>query len=100
MYFEDFVSLLTAESSYVRTCAFILCCAQARWDERRKLQNALPVMVKLLYDEKLTVIRHDLSALHEVILFRPELSDEICNAVKNVDLTRYKDSIAPLIKKC
>lgn len=99
LYFQDFVSLLTAKSSYIRTRGFALCCAQARWDEEGKLQNALPAMVTLLYDKKPTVVRQCLAALHEVILFRPELSEKICKAVKRIDLTRYKDSVAPLIKK-
>ena len=28
MYFDEFISLLTAKSSYVRTRGFCLCCAQ------------------------------------------------------------------------
>lgn len=98
-YFEDFISLMTVKSSYVRTRGFVLCCAQARWDVEGKLQNAFPAMVTLLYDEKPTVVRQCLASLHEVALFRPELSEKICDAVKNIDLTHYKDSMAPLIKK-
>ena len=98
-YFEDFASLLTAKSSYVRSRGFALCCAQARWDTEGKLQNSLPAMVTLLYDEKPTVVRQCLAALHEVVLFRPELSGKLCEAVKKIDLTRYKNTMAPLIKK-
>ena len=42
-FFEDLLGLLNAKSSYVRTRGFALCCAQARWDESGKLQNALPL---------------------------------------------------------
>ena len=56
-YFEDFASLLTAKSSYVRSRGFLLCCAQARWDTEGKLETSLPAMVTLLYDEKPTVVR-------------------------------------------
>ena len=98
-YFEDFASLLTAKSSYVRSRGFALCCAQARWDTEGKLETSLPAMVTLLYDEKPTVVRQCLAALHEVVLFRPELSGKLCEAVKKIDLTRYKDTMAPLIKK-
>lgn len=99
VYFEDFVSLLTAKNSYVRTRGFVLCCAQARWDEEGKLQKSLSNMVTLLYDKKPIVVRQCLAALHEVILFRPELSDKICKAVKSINLTCYKDTMIPLIKK-
>lgn len=97
--FEDFAGLLTARSSYVRMRGFTLCCAQARWDTEGKLQKALPVMTALLFDEKPTVVRQCLAALHEVVLFRPELSGEISKAVQKIDLKRYKDSMVPLIRK-
>ena len=98
-YFEDFASLLTAKSSYVRSRGFLLCCAQARWDTEGKLETSLPTMVTLLYDEKPTVVRQCLAALHGVVLFRPELSGKLCEAVKKIDLTRYQNTMAPLIKK-
>ena len=83
----------------MRMRGFTLCCAQARWDTEGKLQKALPVMTALLFDEKPTVVRQCLAALHEVVLFRPELSGEISKAVQKIDLKRYKDSMAPLIRK-
>lgn len=98
-YFDDFVSLMTSPSSYVRTRGFVLCCAQARWDTEGKIQNSLTAMMALLYDEKPTVVRQCLSALREAVLFKPELSEKICEAVQKIDLSRYKDSMAPLIKK-
>lgn len=97
--FEDFTELLTAKSSYIRTRGFQLCCAQARWDNSGKLKAALPKMLALLNDEKPTVVRQCLAALHEVALYRAELCGEIETAVRGIDLSRYKDSMAPLIKK-
>lgn len=98
-YFDEFASLLTAKSSYVRTRGFALCCAQARWDKDGKLQKALPAMFTLLHDEKPTVVRQCLGALHEVVLYRPELCMEITAEVRTIDLSKYKDSMSPLIKK-
>ena len=56
-------------------------------------------MCVLLYDEKPTVVRQCLGALHEVALFRPEMQERICYAVDKIDLSVYKDSMSPLIKK-
>lgn len=98
-YFDEFASLLTAKSSYVRTRGFALCCAQARWDTARKIREALPAMFTLLHDEKPTVVRQCLKALHEVALYRPELCVEITAEVKRIELSKYKDSMSPLIKK-
>lgn len=98
-YFDEFIGLLTAKSSYVRTRGFCLCCAQARWDNDGKLAGALDVILSLLHDEKPTVVRRCLGALHEVVLYRPELCDTIENEVENIDLSKYKDSMSPLIKR-
>ncbi|MGN1399798.1 MAG: hypothetical protein ACI4WG_07370 [Erysipelotrichaceae bacterium] len=98
-YFADFLSMIKAESSYVRTRGFILCCAQARWDNQGKLENALDEMLVLLHDKKPTVVRQCLAALCEVVLFIPELSDKVKKEVDQIDLTAYKDTMTPLIKK-
>lgn len=91
-YFDDFVSLLDAKSSYVRTRGFLLCCTQARWDTYGKIQSALTDLLKLLHDEKPTVVRQCLGALHEVALFRPELCEAIKEEVERIDLSKYTES--------
>jgi len=98
-YFEDFTGLLNAKSSYVKTRGFVLCCAQARWDESGKLQNVLPAILALLHYDKPTVVRQCLADLHEVVLFRPELCEAIKEELKTIDLSKYSDSMSPLIKK-
>lgn len=98
-YLQDFASLLDDESSYVRTRGFILCCSQARWDREGKLKELLPRMLVLLNDKKPTVVRQCLKALLEVAMFHPELNEELRRGIAGIDLLRYKDSMAPLIKK-
>lgn len=98
-YFDDFLSMINANSSYVRTRGFSLCCAQARWDTEGKLEKALPSMLALLHDKKPTVVRQCLGALHEVALYRPELCDIINAEVQSINLSGYKESMAPLIQK-
>lgn len=97
--FDDFLDLINSKSSFVRTRGFTLCCAQARWDTQGKLQRALPEMLKLLHDEKPTVVRQCLAALHEVALYRPEHCEVISKELQTMDLSKYKDSMAPLIQK-
>ena len=97
--FDDFLSMINSTSSYVRTRGFSLCCVQARWDTEGKLKKALSSMFVLLHDKKPTVVRQCLGALHEVVLYRPELCEIINDEIKKIDLTGYKDSMAPLIQK-
>ena len=94
-----FAELLQDKSSYVRTRAFILICNQARWANDGQLATVFDQMCLLLNDPKPTVVRQCLSALHEVALFRPELSDKIENALAEMDISKYKDSMLPLISK-
>lgn len=56
-------------------------------------------MIPILNDPKPTVVRQCLASLHEVILYLPELADDIVAAVNGIDLSQYKDSMSPLIKK-
>lgn len=97
--FDDCLSMINADSSYVRTRGFSLCCAQARWDTEGKLEKALPLMLTLLHDVKPTVVRQCLSALREVVLYRPELCEIIGAEIQSIDLSGYKDSMAPLMQK-
>ena len=94
-----FSEMLDEKSSYIRTRAFMLICSQARWADKGQLEEVFSKMEPLLYDEKPTVVRQCLGALHEVALYRPELKERICAAVKKIDLSSYKDSMSPLIKK-
>lgn len=97
--FDDFVGMMSAKSSYVRTRGFALCCAQARWDTQGKLQSALPAMLILLHDDKPTVVRQCLAALHEVALYHSELCETIMKELQSIELSKYKDSMVPLIQK-
>lgn len=98
-YLESFLSLMDHSSSYVRTRGFVLACAQAKWDVENKLEKNLDRMLELLKDEKPTVVRQCIKALYEVILYKPELFEPIAKSMRKIDLSVYKDSMAPLIEK-
>lgn len=94
-----FSEMLDDKNSYVRTRAFMLICNQAKWADNGQIEVVFAKMKALLYDVKPTVVRQCLGALHEVILYRPEMIELIREAVNNIDLSVYKDSMSPLIKK-
>lgn len=96
---DYFASLLTDEKSYIRTRAFLLICAQAKWDKENKISDLLPLMSTLLNDPKPTVVRQSLKALKEVIAYKPELHKEIKKYLSKIDISKYKDSMSPLIQK-
>ena len=98
-YIPEFVELLSHKKSYVRTRAMILCCAQARWDNEGVIAKYLPQMLRLVHDEKPTVVRQSLNALKEVVVFRPELREIIASELEKMDLSEYKESMTGLILK-
>ena len=98
-YFEDFLQLLSHRNSYVRIRGFRMCCAQARWDTENKLKYSLPELLKMLEDEKPAAVRQCLAALPVVSLYKPELCGEIAGKLEKLDLTKYNDSMRPLIEK-
>ena len=95
----EFAEMLTDKSSYIRTRGFCLICNQARWANKGQIEEVFDEMTVLLYDEKPTVVRQCLRALHELILYRPEMIDKITLAVSKINLNSYKGSMSPLIEK-
>ena len=95
----EFADMLDDKSSYVRARAFILICNQARWAKDGQIAEVFNRMSALLYDSKPTVVRQCLLALHEVALYRPEMSEMMIAAVDKIDISKYKDSMSPLIEK-
>ena len=98
-YVYDFSNMLEDSNSYVRVRAFFLICNQARWANDGQIMEVFERMSSLLYDSKPTVVRQCLGALHEVILYRPEMADVISEAVGRIDVNKYKDSMSPLIRR-
>lgn len=45
------------------------------------------------------LVRQCLQALHEVALYRSEMSQMIIDAVDKIDVSKNKDSMSPLIEK-
>lgn len=97
--FEDFVGLLKCKSSFVRTRGFRLACAQARWDVEEKLEAHFDLLLAALDDDKPTAVRQRLSALRGVILNKPQLNERIEEKLDKLDLSKFKDSMHPLIER-
>ena len=94
-----FLPLLKDKSSLVRTRGFRLICAQARWDREGWLERHLDELLAELDDGKATAVRQCLAALHPVVPFQPELRPRIREKLDRLDLSKYTDSMIPLLLK-
>ena len=74
-------------------------CRQARWDENGVIDRHLGRALAILEDEKPTAVRQALAALLDVVPYKRTLWPVIRGRLEAMDLSRYKDSMSPLIQK-
>ena len=96
---ERFAEMVSDRAWAVRCRSFRLFCRQARWDENGVIDRHLGRALAILEDEKPTAVRQALAALLDVVPYKRALWPVIRQRVENMDLSRYKDSMAPLIQK-
>lgn len=98
-YFDDIKNMLYDEKSYIKMRGFRIICKLSKWDKDNNINDIIDILLQVLDDEKPTIIRQCLSALNCLLLYKIELSDNVENKLKSIDLSKYKDSMSPLIKK-
>ena len=98
-YFDDFASLLDHPKSLVRNRALRILAANARWDAENRFDGILPEFLIHITDEKPITARQCIQALAEVGLAKPRYIPKIVSSLDGADLSKYKDSMRPLIEK-
>ena len=98
-YFDAFATLLSHPKSLVRNRALHILAANARWDEENRFDDILPEYLRHVTDEKPITARQCIQALAEVGLAKPRYIQQILSCFRNADLSKYKDSMRPLLEK-
>lgn len=98
-YFNEFLEMLNNEKTFIRVRGFILICSLAKWDNENKINKNIDIILKELEDEKGTSIRQCLEKLNLILMYKIELTNIIENKIRNLDLSKYKESMQTLIKK-
>ena len=88
---------LTDPNSYQRSIGAMLLSANARHDAQGKLRQTLPRYLALLSDPKPITVRQCAQALPEILRAKPEYAEEICDAILQVSLLDFKDTMRKLI---
>lgn len=97
--FDEFASLLDHPKSLVRNRAMHILAANAQWDEENRFDAILSDFLTHITDEKPITARQCVKALAQVGLAKPQYVPRIVSALRCADLSKYKDSMRPLIEK-
>ena len=98
-YFDDFASLLGHPKSLVRNRVLYILAANAQWDEENHFDSIISDFLIHITDEKPITARQCVKALAQIGLAKPQYIPRILSCLKSADLSRYKDSMRPLIEK-
>ena len=98
-FFDAFASLLNHPKSLVRNRALHILAANAQWDEENQFDAILPEYLSHVTDEKPITARQCIQALAQVGLAKPQYIPQILACFHDADLSKYKDSMRPLIEK-
>lgn len=98
-YFGRFAAMLNSGSSYVRARGLLLIAANAQWDVDNKIDEIIGDYLAHVMDAKPTVSRQLIAALPELARGKPELAEDIRQALHHANPARYRGSMAPLIQK-
>lgn len=98
-YFDDFASLLGHPKSLVRNRALYLLAANAQWDKGNRFDFIISEFLSHITDEKPITARQCIKAAVQVGSAKPQYIPEILESLRNADLSKYRDSMRPLIEK-
>ncbi|MBO1679629.1 hypothetical protein [Bittarella massiliensis (ex Durand et al. 2017)] len=99
-HWEELAALLTSPSSYRRTRGALLLLQNARWAAPEVLARWTPQLLALLQEEvRATALRQYLRAWEGAVGDVPALAVPFCRALEGLDLDRYGESMAPLLRR-
>lgn len=98
-YLDVFAELLNHPKSLVRNRALYILAANAQWDAENRFDSVLPDFLAHITDEKPITARQCIKALAQVGQAKPQYIPRILSALHDADLSKYKDSMRPLIEK-
>lgn len=98
-YFDDFASLLDHPKSLVRNRVLNILAANTRWDDENRFDSVISAFLAHITDEKPITARQCIKALTQVGQAKPQYIPMILSAMHSADLSKYNDSMRPLIEK-
>ena len=91
--------MLDHPKSLVRNRALHILAANAQWDEENRFDAIISDYLSHITDEKPITARQCIKTLAQVGMAKPGYIPMILSAFQDADLSKYKDSMRPLIEK-
>ena len=98
-YFDDFASLLNHPKSLVRNRVLHILAANAQWDDENRFDMIIDDYLAHIMDEKPITARQCIKALRQIGAAKPQYIPRIIDCFRSADLSKYKDSMRPLIEQ-
>ena len=98
-YFDTFASLLNHPKSLVRNRILYILAANAQWDDENRFDAILEDYLAHITDEKPITARQCIKSLVQVGMAKPQYISKILSCLHGADLSKYKDSMRPLIER-
>ena len=98
-YFDTFASLLNHPKSLVRNRVLYILAANAQWDDENRFDTILDDYLAHITDDKPITARQCIKTLVQVGMAKPQYIPRILSCFHDADLSKYKDSMRPLIEK-
>jgi len=98
-YFDDFASLLNHPKSLVRNRVLYILEANVQWDDEKRFDLIISDFLSHITDEKPITARQCIKALRQIGQTKRQYIPMILSALRSADLSKYKDSMRPLIER-
>ena len=98
-YFDEFASLLNHPKSLVRNHVLYILATNAQWDNENRFDAIISEYLTHVTDDKPITARQCIKALAQIGVAKPQYIPRILLCLHEADLSKYKDSMRPLIEK-
>ena len=99
VYFDSFASLLNHPKSLVRNRVLYILAANAQWDDENRFDRIISDYLSHVTDEKPITARQCIKSLVQIGVAKPQYIPRILSCLHEADLSKYKDSMRPLIEQ-
>lgn len=96
--FDEVSDLLVHENSYVRNRALSVLASLAPWDADGRFAGILTRYLSCMEDPKPITARQCIKNLPQIAKAKPELTAAILDALDKADVSRYSESMRPLVE--